>query len=203
MKKMLKDLSLRAIAIEISSIVAGVLIALAINEWNQNRLHRNAAEQALVKITAEIRKNRELVQKTYKNNKNIVDNFGNSGFSGEFVPALQIQDTAWQTAISTGTADHIDYETLYTLSTVYRTQEIYRSISYQTLNTVMNLTALAIATNDKIKAESDIPTNAFNANLALVVNIEKNILTIYDNALEKLTESGVIAKTPVNDPNTP
>ena len=100
-----------AVLIEMLPIVLGVLLALGANEWNEQRIQENRANEALEKIALEIKQNQKFMQKLHENNSRIVDSIvdGVSGEDNQFVPGLQISDTAWDTMIATGVSEHIEY----------------------------------------------------------------------------------------------
>lgn len=197
MKKLLNQKSIKAVTIEMLSIVAAVLIALGVSEWNQNRTHQQNAEAALQKIISEMAQNFKIVQSAHKNNQLIVDNLDNPEYEGQFIPALQIQDTAWQTALSTGSAEHISYDTLFALSKVYALQEMYKSFTYELVQAMMRTNAMAIAINPNMQSTDDVPSDSFNEYFVLVNNLELALLAGY-----KTTPKNLKAKDDKN-PSSP
>ena len=181
---------LTKIALEMISIIAAVLIALAVNEWNMGRNNQNNARAALVKIASELEQNIRLLEKAHVNNQQIIDNIGKPDQSGEFQPVLHIQQTAWQTALSTGAAEHIDYEVLYVISQAYAIQEMHKNLSYDLIKSMMHTNATAIALNDNINSSTDLPNNAHDDYFILVVTTEKYLLQGLKVAHERLKDLG-------------
>ena len=163
MKRFFQRRTLRSAATEILSIVIGVLLALAVNEWNEDRVHQQRAEQAVTNIIQELKSNIRLMEIIHTNNTAIVNlpnspEESTSKKENRFIPGLQIQDTAWKTLISTGASAHIEYETLYIISSIYSIQEIYKSFGRQLINTMMSTSALSKALNSD-KSNSNIAGN--------------------------------------------
>jgi hypothetical protein len=184
----------RTILVEVGSIVIGVLVALGANEWNENRVQRERADEALINIASEIVSNQKLFQYLHENNSRIV----NSALAGEtsdnddqFVPGLQIQDTAWKTMIATGVAEYVDYDILHSISAVYSIQEIYRELSYQMLQNFMTTSALAAAINPE--NSSDLPDDLFLDSMQLVVLTEEGLMAQYTAAIGQLVKKGYLA----------
>lgn len=190
MKKLFNERSLRAIALEMVSVVAAVLIALGVSEWNQNRTHQQNVVAALQKITSEMAQNIAILEITLKNNQQIVDNLSDPNQGGQYIPALQIQQTAWNTALSTGTSKHMSYDKLYALSKVYSLQEVYKSFSYKLVETMMHTNAMAIALDPEIKSSLDVPSQSFDDYFVLVVSIETALLDSFKKAHAELKAEG-------------
>jgi hypothetical protein len=176
----------KPIIIEVLSIVMGVLLALGVNEWNEDRIDSRKADEALRDVHAELILNQKLLTTVHKNNSAIVKAIAEEvqGDEGQFVPGLQIQDTAWKTMQAAGVNEHVEYEMLSMLSATYSFQEVYRSISYQMIQNIMSTTALATA----IRQDAELPDDLFLDNMELVVMSEQGLLSLYERALEKFTE---------------
>ncbi len=182
--------------VEITSIVAGVLLALAANEWNENRVNKARANEALINITQEIQSNTKLLKFVNENNKKITDfilSNNETDRSSEtptenFIPALQIQDTAWKTLLSTGISQHIDYDLLYQVSSTYSLQNIYKSLSYQLVQNMMSTDAMALALGDQDREIDGI--DLYGTNMTLLVTLESGILESYDKTMELLAKKG-------------
>ena len=178
----------KSIIVEVLSIVLGVLLALGVNEWNEDRIHAREAKEALTSIQSELARNQKILNKVHENNTGIINAMAqeNSEGDGQFVPGLQIQDTAWQAMLATGLTEHIDYKLLSSLSAAYSFQEVYRSLSYQMIQNVMTTSALAAVINK----DADIPDNLFLDNMELIVLTEGGLKAHYERALETLAQAG-------------
>jgi hypothetical protein len=187
----------RTILVEVGSIVIGVLVALGANEWNENRVHRERADEALINIASEIVGNQKLLRYVHENNSRIVNSTlakEASDHEDQFVPGLQIQNTAWKTMIATGVAEYIEYDILHSISAVYSFQEIYRELSYQMVQNFMTTSALAAAINPENSA--DLLDDVFLANMQLVVLTEQGLMTQYTTAISELVKKGYLASQP-------
>lgn len=143
------------------------------------------------------------MQSLHENNSRIVDSIANgvTGEGNQFVPGLQIEDTAWNTMVATGVSEHIEYETLHIVSSVYSFQKIYSSLAYQLVQNIMYTTALAKALGqDENFLLSD---SLFLDNMQLIVLTETGLLANYAKAIEELgfllvSLQKLLEKEPVN-----
>jgi len=176
---------------EVLSIVIGVLLALAVNEWNENRIQTGKADEAIQNIVHEIDSNIKLMVIVNKNNKAVIKLLNNESLASsneknnqQFLPGLQIQDTAWKTLQSTGVSQHIKYSTLYMLSTVYSLQEIYKKLGYNLIQNVANHRIL-LSVKDKSVLDS-IDSKVFLTDMELIESVESALLSNYKKTLEQL-----------------
>ena len=190
MKSSTRFSSTRSAATEIVTIVIGVLLALGVNEWNENRIHTERAAEAIQNVIQEINSNIKFVNIVNANNQRIIELIKNQGngledqSNEQFIPGLQIQDTAWKMLHSTGVSEFIDYPTLYEISTIYSLQDIYKSMGYQLVQTITNNRALvASIAPDR---SSTVDNKLFLSEMMLIVEIEKALLSSYTKTLEKL-----------------
>ena len=191
MNKVIKTESFKSAMREIFAIVVGVLLALAVNEWNENRIQTARANEAISNIIQEIESNLNLLQIVNKNNLSVVALVESEKSENneetqnlKFIPGLQIQDTAWQTLLSTGVSEFIEFSTLYDVSSIYSLQAIYRKLGFQLVESMMSNQALAmiIASNNKISNSNDL----YLTNMKLILEIEKALLSNYQEKLKKL-----------------
>jgi len=189
MKPFFQTQTIRSATTEIISIVIGVLLALAVNEWNEDRINQQKAKQALHNIANELKSNIKLLNLIHNNNAAIITLLEQPTASTttekkSFIPGLQIQDTAWKTLISTGTSAHIDYDSLYMISEIYSIQQIYKTLGFQMLNNMMSTSALSAALNP----DQNGNVNAlFQDNMTILVQIETALLALYEEAIQNLT----------------
>ena len=150
--------SMRAIFIEVVSIVLGVLLALAVNEWRSQRAHDSEAESALQNIKNEVISNQKTLEAIHKNNVSTVESMTENRDGNEdrkFIPGLQLKSSAWETLLSTGTSNYVDYETILILSDTYSLQEIYTKTGQMLTEAAMNMSAYAVV------QETDIDNDIF------------------------------------------
>ena len=193
LKSFRRESSLKTLIIEVTSIVIGVLLALAANEWNEDRIHKQRVSEALGNIVGEIEQNQRLMAVIHGPNTRIVELLENEPGSQDdgdtenvqkFIPGLQIEDTAWKTLLATGVTEFMDYETLQQISSVYSVQEIYRTLGFQLIENMMNTASLAVVVGGKDAA--DIPNNLYKDHMVLLVQTEQALVDMYDNVLEDL-----------------
>lgn len=125
------------LVVESVLIALSVLLALAVDSWREERRNAERAEQALVSFEAEIRRNLAAVEAVSPYHLKLKEDIGRlsaegairkfedlqkiEGFNG-FRPNT-LEETAWRTAVATGTLEHLDYKMAQTLSRLYTYQE--------------------------------------------------------------------------------
>ena len=144
---------LQKLAIEVFSIVVGVLLALGVNEFREQRLHRAQAESAMNNIKLEIQSNVDFLTLVHANNTATIDALSEEDKSDleedksdskeerNFIPGLQVDATAWETLLSTGVSNYVEYESILVLSKMYSIQEIYKQTGGQLSAAAMNMDA--------------------------------------------------------------
>lgn len=186
----------KSIFVEVSSIVAGVLIALAVNEWNENRVKQARVEEALENIAQEIARNTQLLEFIHQKNLEVIAGFENSAEHAQknqqYIPGLQLQKTAWETTLNTGVSEFIDYKTLYGIAEVYSLQDIYKSLAYQFVQTIM--TAKVTGVKRQLDLAKIDDKELYGDNIAMLVMNEQAILEQYKDALSMLRKRGVKIK---------
>ncbi len=60
--------SLKTIMIEVFSIVLGVMLALGVSEWQQEREYAQLTDIALANVARELRSNLEVLSRIHENN---------------------------------------------------------------------------------------------------------------------------------------
>ncbi len=174
---------------EIMSIVIGVLIALAVNEWNENRVHSNRANEAIKNIIKEIESNHKLLSLINTNNQATIEllkdekKAGKSLGDRQFVPGLQIQDTAWKTTQSTGVSEHINYSTLYQISNIYSLQEIYKKLGYQLVQNISTNRVLVAALSQDNAASFN--NKLLLTDMELIFQVEQALLESYNKLIKQ------------------
>jgi hypothetical protein len=125
------------VLVESLLIVLSILLALAVDSWREGRQNARRAEQALTSFEAEIRQNKAELEGIIPYHRRIQKEIGELSAAGEirrFEDLRKIQgfqgfrppflrDTAWRTAVATGTFEHLDYKTAQALSLLYTLQE--------------------------------------------------------------------------------
>lgn len=129
---------MRTFLLETLLIVVGILAALSVDEWRQQREARAHARTALEGIVQELRSNREAVRASldYHGRKSAElyayahpDSAGRhprpGSFDRGFVAPAQVLSTAWVTARETGVLETLEYDRVLRISKVYAEQDRY------------------------------------------------------------------------------
>ena len=142
--------SLKTILIEVFSIVLGVMLALGVSEWQQEREYAQLADTALANVAWELRSNLEVLTRIHENNAETIElseaetnDQSAPSEDRQFIPGVQVRSTAWDTLLSSGLANHIDYKLLLSLSEIYSRQGIYRQMGLQIVEASMSMAAMA------------------------------------------------------------
>ena len=185
-----KSRTLGQIAMEVFSIVLGVLLALGVSEWQEKRNNIERAGVAVANVRAELESNLKLLEIIHPNNSLIVESI----MSGEedsqdentFIPGVQIRSSAWQTLGSTGLVNFVDYETLIELSQLYSMIDVYRTTSYGFISSNMNMAATATAL-DKAVDNKQFSQN-FYTYFQMMMQVEEVLIDAHKNAISKIDE---------------
>lgn len=185
----LKRWPIQKLAIEVFSIVLGVLLALAVNEWNEQRSHEIQADSALQNISNELLSNLEVLKLIHENNTATVDAImaepdSESEENRNFIPGLQLQETAWDTLLSTGLSNYVQYERILVLSRAYSMLGLYKNTGMQLTNAAMTASAYAAATGTEV--DNDSLAKKFINYFELLLQIEEILLASFQEALDQL-----------------
>ena len=185
-----QGISIRKLLIEVISIVIGVLLALGVDQWNENRNHIRDAKEALINIKNELGTNYELLEYLHKNNFAVYNDTSSANSAaaenGGFIPGLQLQDTAWDTFLNTGIANYVEYDLLYAISQVYSIQDIYKSFGMQLIEADMSINVLSAALGQADGAANS--AEALRPRFGFLLLIEEQLLESYSNQIEKMGE---------------
>ena len=179
--------SFRLFLIELFSVVLGVILALMLSQWSENRSIDKKVNIALTNIANEMHANTKLLNIVHKQNSLVFQDSTETDTtenSDTFTPVIQLQDTAWKTFLSTGLSTNIEYELLLSLSQVYSIQDVYKSFGTKIVESYLNITALTILLGDETK-EDEIDEQ-IKENLEMVYNAEEPLLELYAEALIQL-----------------
>jgi hypothetical protein len=178
---------LRAAALEAGLVVFGVVLALAANEWRENRAASREAARALDAVLEELGRNRAAVQESSEYHAGLLRRIGKTqdpgqrmtlrDFSSGFISAAEVQRTAWDSAAATGSAANFDLSLTLSLSEVYGAQDRYE-------RQAENMARILYAELYRA-GPSSIVDNA--PNLASLIGAmqyrERQLLQMYDSAL--------------------
>lgn len=121
---------------EAAFVVLGVVLALAANEWRQNRADIARANTALTEIVRELAANQQAVATALEYHRGLVNKIAQVAdnsttlrlrdFSSGFIAPAQVHRTAWSSAAEIGALTNMPYESVLVLSRVYAQQENYQ-----------------------------------------------------------------------------
>ena len=187
--------SLGRLLLEVFFIVLGVMVALAGNEWRENRALDKRTDAALENIRLEILRNQQTLQQRLPYHEALRDSLDsylpeirNTSFPNVSERRLGMQrglyfllvyDAAWQTALTSQVLSNVDYEMLTVLSTIYQVQAY--------LQTVEERTTRIISPNNLRKENLYYAFILFRPAIRDIVGLEQNLLSLYDEALQRLS----------------
>jgi hypothetical protein len=172
-------------------IVVSILLAFGLNGWWEARQDRNLARHALASFEKEIGQNRANLMDVMPYHlqlhdlvaglslagsvRTFEDVRGLDGFEG-FQPAF-LTATAWSTAIATGALNHLDYDLVSELSSVYTFQD--RFVVQSDARHLLAPTAMA---------DANIAATVFSAEIYLIDVIAgaRDLVARYDRILDVL-----------------
>ena len=124
------------VSIESVLIVISILLALAVDQWRENRSNRLLARQSLQIFEREVRRNLNALEEVIPYHNGLRDVAVAMAAEPERVVELRsivegfkpvvLLNTAWETALATGALRHIDVETVSALSLTYSMQQRFR-----------------------------------------------------------------------------
>jgi len=172
-------------------VVVSILMALAVDEWRDNRGFAQLADQSLGIFEREIRQNQARLEDATPFHNGIRDLLGQAmdqpGASMDLRGILEgvetpvILNTAWQTALATGALTHMDVETVSALSLTYSIQDRFIATSGRDRPRVAALDDMTSTTLHERMHE------AFDYMTALTRG-EAELLTVYGEALALIQE---------------
>lgn len=180
--------TLGRLALEVFSIVLGVLLALAVSEWQEQKNKEERANLALVNVRAELQSNLDLLKIINPNNQQTVDSITSEGSDAAedqtVVPAVQMRTSAWQTLSSTGLSNFIDYDLLIELSQLYSMIDVYRQTAYSLINSNMGMAATATAMGETV--DNDLYSENFLIYFQMLVQIEAALIDAHQQLLDSI-----------------
>ena len=177
-----------SVILEVFSIILGVLLALAVSEWQQARENQERATTALQNVKLELQANAEILKRIHENNQETIEKARapdtESDENLQFIPGVQVRSTAWETLLATDAAGYIDYGLLLSLSETYSIQGIYRQIGMQLVDASMTMAAMATIAQKPI--DNGVMQDQFMAYFTMILTMEETLLDSYRDALARL-----------------
>jgi hypothetical protein len=179
---------LARVLVESFFIMFSILLALAVENWRENRQHRRLAQQSLQIFEREIRQNLARIDDVtpyHSGLRSVVAealvNPAQAADMRSIVEGLQptvLLNTAWQTALATGALTHIDVETVSALSLTYSIQERFRE------DTRASLPRITVGETDQ--AEFTRQVQRTHAYLNELITAEQELRGVYKQAMESI-----------------
>jgi len=131
-------------------IVISIMVALALDEWREDRQDAETVRQALLNFNSEIEQNKARIDDAAPFNRGLynvlrnryaeddiatLDEFVNMAES--YTPVV-LQATAWETALATGSLAKMDYHLVSALSLTYNLQNRYQLATGSGMDALMN-----------------------------------------------------------------
>ena len=180
------------VALEVFSIVLGVLAALGVSEWQETRAIDQRTQAALGNIRTELTQNLKLLTIVHDNNEALIEQLADTASSpdvdSQFLPALQISDAAWEMLRTTGLAGYVDLDLIMQLSETYALIDVYRRTGYSLVDANLQVLAIATAMQNDISAidDSNLFAANFLAHFELIVGVEAALIRAHREALGSL-----------------
>ena len=187
--------SFKAIAIEVFSIVFGVLLALGVSEWAQEREKKELAAAAVHNIIKELEANRNFLLEIHEVNVATIEKSLAALDEEEdedsevlkFIPGLQVRSTAWNAFLAIGASSQLDYELLLTLSEIYSVQTIYRDTGMLLVKSSMDIAALTTVNHTEIDNAHFL--RQFQNYFQMILSMEETLLTTYGEVIDELNSN--------------
>lgn len=183
--------TLKQMALEVFSIVVGVLLALAVSEWQEDRSNAEKAGVALANIRAELQSNLDLLEVIHPNNSQVVESISSDETENpedeSVVPGVQMRSSAWQTLAGTGLSNFIDYDLLIELSQLYSMIDVYKQTAYGFINANMSLVATSTAMDREVDNERFAEN--FLDFFQMLVQIEAVLIEAHEKTIRSIDEA--------------
>lgn len=191
---------------ESALITLSILLALGLDEWRDDRQDQEMIEQAMSNFLSEVRQNKARIDDAAPFNKGLSEVLSRRYENGDiqsiaaFVDVVEsyspvdLQSTAWETALATGSLAKMEYGLVSALSLTYGMQNRYQQTirnGMPNLTSPQNLSAekLELAIYNSVRYLNDITKR--ETELAIVFDeVESVIRTAWirvdDDALEEI-----------------
>ena len=188
------------VLVESVLVVGSILLALALDEWNEDREFEDLARRSLANFEREIQQNRLRLEDVTPFHGGLRDVLANLDARGADVPATTIRNvlegfqpallvsTAWETAVATGALGYMDYDVVAGLSLTYNLQERLVTLNRSGMNDLL--------VGGFRSGEPDLLVYTANRYMRELTEAEQGLQGVYDLVL------GLIAETIGERPDT-
>ena len=176
-------------------IVLSILLALGLDEWQEDQEIAELIERSINNFTNEVHRNRSSIEDVSAYHQGVEQLLHNRRSSGglnnvnEFrsvMDAMQpvvLTNSAWETAVATGVLGRMDFELVSALTLTYNTQQRFDEKYRNALRTLMSPNNLN---------SQNLKFTVVNAThlLADVTSNEAELSVYYDQILDMLNQQG-------------
>jgi hypothetical protein len=174
------------LALEAASVVFAVLVALAVDEWREDRQNRELAERALVAVVAEIEGNRDELMSSLEANRALADVVteaaGDSVLPDDFNVNYEyslLSTAAWETAQVSRATQFLPLERVQRLARLYNLQELFEVSQGGVMEFILGVGEVAETTPERIPG-------LLRPRLSNAVGMQDLLVTVYDSTLVAL-----------------
>jgi hypothetical protein len=181
------------VLVESVLVVGSILLALGLDEWNEDREFENLADRSLVNFEREVQQNRLRLEDGSLFHIGLRDVLVGMDASGEIVPATTIRNimegfqpailvnTAWETAVATGALGYMDYDVVAGLSLTYNLQERLVTLNESGLNDLL--------VGGLRSGETELLVYTANRYMRELTEAEQRLQGVYDLVLGLMAET--------------
>jgi hypothetical protein len=179
------------ILLEAGSVVFAILLALGVDQWREERAHRDLARRARETILSELRANRAELQSAHRANETVVNQLqdqlaklraGDAKSVHTSLELAQLSGAAFQAAQSTQALQFVELDWLVRVARVYELQRTYVAAQEGAL-TEVGVAGGSIAGGDNPLRVME----RVNSRLTTVQQIATGLLVAYERVLNSTT----------------
>jgi hypothetical protein len=191
MRKRLPDL-----VVEAGMIFLAVVLALAAEEWRENRDRQALADRALYSVVEEVRSNLDELERTAPSNiarleaaRAVLEEMEAGDESGDVDIGLEVSllsTAAWQSAQMSQAVHYFDLDAMRQLSEVYEIQEMYDRMQIGMVDGMGDLMRIA-------REDPEAAVRQGVSGVGMLVGFQETLAETYRHTLEQLetqAESG-------------
>jgi hypothetical protein len=185
--------------LEAAMIFFAVMLALAAEEWRENRDRLALADRALRSVAEELRSNLEELERTGERNAGRLEAAGtvlaeleagqDQGNADIGLEVSLLSTAAWQSAQMSQAVQYLDFDIMRTLSEVYEIQDLYDRVQ---TGAVDNMTEM-------MRTAEEDPVAAVRQgviSLSVLQELQGSLLEVYRNTLDELEGEGTLGRAP-------
>jgi hypothetical protein len=181
------------VLVESVLVVGSILLALALDEWNQDRDYQDLATLSLANFEREIQQNRLRLEDVTLFHAGLRDVLANMDARGEAIPVTTVRNmmegfqpailvsTAWETAVATGALGYMDYDVVSGLSLTYNMQERLVTLNRSGLNDIL--------VGGLRSGETELLVYMANRYMRELTEAEQGLQGVYDLVLSLIAET--------------